>query len=95
MPLLRRGYGHTDVGRRRTTNEDAFVVDDALGLYVVADGMGGHSAGEVASQQAIETLYNVVMREREALAELEQLRADCAFEDEPDAKLECATGNAA
>jgi protein phosphatase len=49
------------------------VVDDTLGLYVVADGMGGHSAGEVASHQAIETLHNMVMREREALAELEEL----------------------
>jgi protein phosphatase len=82
LPLLRRGYGHTDLGRRRTTNEDAFVVDDTLGLYVVADGMGGHSAGEVASQQAIETLHNMVMREREALTELEQLHNDCALDED-------------
>lgn len=73
MPLVRRGYGYTDVGRKRAVNEDAFVVDDTLGLYVVADGMGGHSAGEVASHQAIETLHNMVMREREVLAELEEL----------------------
>jgi serine/threonine protein phosphatase PrpC len=73
LPLLRRGYGYTDVGRRRAINEDAFVVDDNLGLYVVADGMGGHSAGEVASHQAVETLHNMVMREREALTELEEL----------------------
>jgi serine/threonine protein phosphatase PrpC len=73
LPLVRRGYGYTDVGRKRVVNEDAFVVDDTLGLYVVADGMGGHSAGEVASHQAIETLHNMVMREREALAELEEL----------------------
>lgn len=73
MPLVRRGHGYTDVGRKRAVNEDAFVVDDTLGLYVVADGMGGHSAGEVASHQAIETLHNMVMRERETLAELEEL----------------------
>lgn len=73
MPLVRRGYGYTDVGRKRAVNEDAFAVDDTLGLYVVADGMGGHSAGEVASSQAIETLHNMVMREREVLAELEEL----------------------
>jgi serine/threonine protein phosphatase PrpC len=73
LPLVRRGHGYTDVGRKRAVNEDAFVVDDTLGLYVVADGMGGHSAGEVASHQAIETLHNMVMREREALAELEEL----------------------
>ena len=73
MPHLRRGYGYTDVGKRRAVNEDAFVVDDTLGLYVVADGMGGHSAGEIASHQAIETLHNMVMRERETLTSLEEL----------------------
>jgi serine/threonine protein phosphatase PrpC len=73
LPLVRRGHGYTDVGRKRVVNEDAFIVDDALGLYVVADGMGGHSAGEVASQQAIETLHNMVVRERDALQQLESL----------------------
>jgi len=86
LPLLRRGYGHTDVGRRRSSNEDAFVVDDTLGLYVVADGMGGHSAGEIASQQAIETLHNMIMREREALTELEQLHSDHDARD-PDEQI--------
>jgi PPM family protein phosphatase len=46
----------SDVGRLRTTNEDSFVVDDRLALYAVADGMGGHRAGEVASATAIEAL---------------------------------------
>jgi len=73
LTLVRRGFGYTDVGRRRPHNEDAFVVDDGLGLYVVADGMGGHSSGEVASHQAIETLHNMVMREREALTQIEEL----------------------
>ena len=39
----------TDVGRKRPQNEDAYCADPALGLYLVADGMGGHAAGEVAS----------------------------------------------
>lgn len=48
-----RGYGRTDVGRERTGNEDAHLVDDALGVYAVADGMGGHAAGEIASAAAV------------------------------------------
>jgi len=54
------GHGVSDVGRKRQTNEDAFYIDDRIGLYVVADGMGGHAAGEVASQEAVETIYGMV-----------------------------------
>jgi protein phosphatase len=53
-------FGLTDVGRRRKLNEDSFDVDDALGLYVVCDGMGGHNAGEVASRMAMETIKSFV-----------------------------------
>ncbi|MCU0693671.1 MAG: protein phosphatase 2C domain-containing protein [Polyangiaceae bacterium] len=55
-----RSYGMSDIGRHRKVNQDAFLRDDLLGLYVVADGMGGHAAGEVASQEAIDTLYGMV-----------------------------------
>jgi serine/threonine protein phosphatase PrpC len=61
-PLKRLGFALTDLGRKRACNEDAFFVDDALGLYVVADGMGGHAAGEVASREAVDTLYGMVKR---------------------------------
>ncbi|MBU0986998.1 MAG: protein phosphatase 2C domain-containing protein [Proteobacteria bacterium] len=48
--------GITDVGRKRKGNEDSWFLDDDMRLYVVADGMGGHQAGEVASQIVVETL---------------------------------------
>ena len=51
-----RSCGVTDTGRVRKTNEDRFVVDTELSLFAVADGMGGHKAGEVASRLAIEAL---------------------------------------
>ncbi len=42
-------------------------MDDGLGLYVVADGMGGHAAGEVASHEAVDTVHGMVKRGRDAL----------------------------
>ncbi len=51
-----RAYGVSDAGRVRKGNEDRFVSDPELRLFAVADGMGGHQAGEVASQLAIEAL---------------------------------------
>lgn len=54
--------GLTDVGRKREHNEDAFVCDDTMGLYVVADGVGGHAKGEVASAEAVEELCMWVRR---------------------------------
>ena len=69
-PLRRTGHGLTDLGRKRRSNEDAFFMDDELGLYVVADGMGGHAAGEVASREAVDTLYGMVKRGIGKLREL-------------------------
>lgn len=56
----------TDIGRVRSTNEDASFADDAQGVYVVADGMGGHAAGEVASQMAVAGVGRSLCRLREA-----------------------------
>jgi serine/threonine protein phosphatase PrpC len=69
-PLRRTGWGLTDLGRKRASNEDAFFLDDELGLYIVADGMGGHAAGEVASREAVDTLYGMVKRGIGGLHEL-------------------------
>jgi protein phosphatase len=52
--------GLTDIGKKRKNNEDALLVDDELGLYIVADGMGGHRAGDTASKLVVETLRDFV-----------------------------------
>lgn len=46
----------TDRGRKRLLNEDSLYYNEAMGLFLLADGMGGHKAGEVASKMAIETI---------------------------------------
>jgi len=54
--LLIKSSGITDVGLKRDGNEDSFSVEDSLGLYIVADGMGGHLAGEVASKISVDII---------------------------------------
>jgi len=55
--------GRTDTGRVRSQNEDYFCVLNDRNVFIVADGMGGHNAGEVASQMAIETMSDYVSKE--------------------------------
>lgn len=57
-PFRFQAAGLSDRGLKRAHNEDSLSVVPDLGLFLVADGMGGHSAGEVASRQAIETLVD-------------------------------------
>jgi protein phosphatase len=74
----------TDVGRRRQINEDAFFRDDQRGFYVVADGVGGHNKGEIASREAVEQLRMWVYG---AARDLDRLVARVASGD-PDGTVE-------
>jgi protein phosphatase len=65
--------GRSDVGRRRPHNEDAFLIDEELGLYVVADGVGGNAMGEVASQESVDQIRGFVSQGRAAI---ERFRAE-------------------
>jgi serine/threonine protein phosphatase PrpC len=62
-----RFHAATDVGKVRDHNEDNFLVDKKLALFIVADGMGGHAAGEVASAIAVRTVHEEIKRETELI----------------------------
>ena len=57
-----RAFGVSDAGSVRKTNEDNFVSSAEIGLFAVADGMGGHKAGEVAAQLAIDAITGFISR---------------------------------
>src|SRR5436190_4349276 len=74
----------SDVGRKRQINEDAFFRDDQRGFYVVADGVGGHNKGEIASREAVDQLRSWVYgaeRDLERLVErVTTGESDCVWE---------------
>ena len=55
-------YGSSDIGKKRQRNEDSHVVNRDVHLYMVADGMGGHNAGDVASATAVKTVEGFMVR---------------------------------
>jgi protein phosphatase len=60
-----KAFGLTHVGRQRQHNEDSFVVENDARLFLVADGMGGHAAGEIASRIAVDSITEFILHTRE------------------------------
>ena len=60
--IISESAGITDIGKKRKINEDSMFLDDKLGLYLIADGMGGHRAGEVASNMVVETISSYIKK---------------------------------
>jgi protein phosphatase len=76
-------YGLTDKGRVRPTNEDCFAIQASLGLCVVADGMGGHNAGEVAARLAVDAVVDFVAERAARLRSAENAATFGAQAGEP------------
>ena len=78
---ISRSYGFSEVGHVRTLNEDAILIHDSQLLWVVADGMGGHSAGDKASQMITEHLQTITLQ-GDLSANIEQIKTALNYVNE-------------
>lgn len=56
-----KAYGHSDIGRLRTQNQDAFALDEKAGVFVLADGMGGMEDGAEAAKFVVNTVKTMLV----------------------------------
>jgi protein phosphatase len=87
-------YGLSNVGMRRQQNEDSYLINDRLGLFMVADGMGGHQGGEFASKMAVSTVEEIVAKLRGGDPEDTQIRGVHTREANPGNYLKHAINEA-
>lgn len=80
--MKKKSFGISDLGLKRNLNEDSYFISDELGLYLVADGMGGHRAGNVASSSAVEIIAEHIRSWLEAEKEETQIINDSTLVDE-------------
>src|SRR5713101_3188285 len=66
----------TDMGRVKTTNQDAFRCDPKAGLFVIADGISGHAAGDLAAEHTVQLVADLVAASEGLVAEVAAQRAD-------------------
>lgn len=73
--IMVQAAGFSDIGKVRKANEDCFLLNEPNGLFVVADGMGGHRGGGIASRMAIETIDGYMANPSEQWSDTDQTNA--------------------